>query len=99
MSALLELPRATVSAVIVKWKGLKEQQHEIGFHGLAAAHHPEITMRNAKRRLKWYKARCHCTLSRGNTFSAVMNHTSPSGSPTDTSGFGNCQENATCPTA
>jgi hypothetical protein len=35
----------------------------------------------------------------GNTFSGVMNHASPSGSPTDESGFGGCQENATCPNA
>jgi hypothetical protein len=31
-----------------------------------------------------------------NTFSGVMNHTSPSGSPTDKFGFDGCQENATC---
>ena len=37
--------------------------------------------------------------SSGNTFSGVMNHSSPSGSPTDESGFGGCQENATCPNA
>jgi hypothetical protein len=35
----------------------------------------------------------------GNTFSGVMNHGSPSGSPTDKSGFGRCHENATCPNA
>jgi hypothetical protein len=29
----------------------------------------------------------------------VMNHVSPSGSPTDKSGFDRCQENATCPNA
>ena len=34
--------------------------------------------------------------SSGNAFSGVMNHASPSGSPTDKSGFGGCQENATC---
>ena len=31
--------------------------------------------------------------SSGNVFSGVMNHASPSGSPTDESGFGGCQEN------
>ena len=35
--------------------------------------------------------------SSGNLFSEVMNHASPSGSPTDKSGFGVGQENATCP--
>jgi hypothetical protein len=37
--------------------------------------------------------------SGGNTFSRVMNHTSPSGSTTDEYGFGGFQENATCPNA
>ena len=37
--------------------------------------------------------------SSGNMFSEVMNHASPSGSPTDESGFGGCQENATFPNA
>ena len=35
--------------------------------------------------------------SSGNAFSGVMNNASPSGSPTDESGFGGYQENATCP--
>ena len=34
----------------------------MGFHGRAAAHMPKITMHNAKRRLEWWKARCHWTL-------------------------------------
>ena len=34
--------------------------------------------------------------SSGKAFSGVMNHTSPSGSPTGGSGFGGCQEYATC---
>ena len=37
--------------------------------------------------------------SSGNVFYGVINHTSPSGSPTDKSGFGGCQENATCSNA
>ncbi|KAK6302769.1 hypothetical protein J4Q44_G00271240 [Coregonus suidteri] len=36
--------------------------HEMGFLGRAAAHKPKITMRNAKRRLEWCKARRHWTL-------------------------------------
>ena len=35
--------------------------------------------------------------SNGNAFSGVMNHTSLSGRQPDKSGFGRCQENATCP--
>ena len=34
--------------------------------------------------------------SSGNAFSGVMNHASPSGSPTEKSGFGGYQENTTC---
>ena len=34
----------------------------MGFHGRAAAHKPKITIRNAKRRLEWCKARHHWTL-------------------------------------
>ena len=34
----------------------------MGFHGRAAIHKPKITMRNAKHRLEWCKARRHCTL-------------------------------------
>ena len=37
--------------------------------------------------------------SSGNMFSRVMNQVSPSGSPTDESGFDICQENANCPNA
>ena len=37
--------------------------------------------------------------SSGNMFSGMMNHASPSGSPTDKPGFGGCQENATFPNA
>jgi hypothetical protein len=111
ISALLELPQSTVSAVIVKCKhlgattaqprsggphklterdrrGLKHVKtacpqlqhslqssklplkaihficklHEMDFHGRAAAHKSEITMRNAKHWLEWCKARCHWTL-------------------------------------
>ena len=63
----------------------------MGFHGLADALKPKITMCNAKRRLEWCKARRHWT--------GLMNHPSPSGSPKDESGFGVCQENTTCPNA
>ena len=67
----------------------------MGFHGQAAAHNPKIIMFNAKRRLEWCKYHVILLWSNGNTFSGVMNHASPSGSPTDESGFGGCQENTT----
>jgi hypothetical protein len=37
--------------------------------------------------------------SSGHAFSGGMNHALPSGSSTDKSGFGGCQQNATCPNA
>jgi hypothetical protein len=63
----------------------------MGFHGQAAAHKPKITMRNAKRRLKWCKACRHWTLEQ---WKRVL--------WSDESLFticqsGVCQENATCP--
>jgi hypothetical protein len=35
--------------------------------------------------------------SSGNTLSGVLNHVSPSGNPTDESGYGAYQENTNCP--
>jgi transposase len=69
-------------------------------YGRADAHKPKMTMRNAKRRLElWLMFTANGLWSSGNAFSGVMNHASPSGSPTDESGFGGCQENATYPNA
>ena len=65
----------------------------MGFHGRAAAHKPKITMRNVKHRLEWCKLDSG---AEGNELFGVMNHASPSGSPTDESGFGGSQENAKC---
>ena len=125
ITALLERPQSTVSAVIVKWKCLGAataqngsaqverknrlssvatlttefrtasrsqvstitvpwERHEMGFHGRAAAHKPKIAIG------RW---------SSGNAFTGGMNQALPSGSLTDKSGFGGCQENATCPNA
>ena len=50
-------------------------------------------MRNVKRGVKLAAIGLS---SRGNAFSGVMNHASPSGNLMDESGFGGCQENATC---
>ena len=65
----------------------------MGFHGRAATHKLKITMCNTKRLLEWCKARHHWTLEQWKR----VNHASPSGNPTDESGFGRCQENDTCP--
>ena len=48
---------SNVSKITVCW-----ELHEMRFCGRAAAHKPKITMRNAKCRLAWCKARCHWTL-------------------------------------
>ena len=71
----------------------------MGFHGRAAAHKPKTPMGNAKRWLEWCKAWRHWTLEQWKHSLDVMNHASQSGSPTDESGFGRCQDNATCPNA
>jgi hypothetical protein len=71
----------------------------MGFHGQAATHKPKVTMRNAKRQLEWCKVRRHWTLEQWNAFSGVLNHTSPSGSPMDETGFVGYLENAIYPNA
>jgi hypothetical protein len=43
---------------------VRRELHEMGIHGQSAAYKPKITMRNAKRRLEWCKARRHWTLER-----------------------------------
>ncbi|KAM9473079.1 transcription activator BRG1-like [Salvelinus alpinus] len=52
----------TASGSNVSTRTVRRELHEMGFHGRAAAHKPKITMRNAKRRLEWCKARRHWTL-------------------------------------
>jgi hypothetical protein len=58
----------------------------MGFHGRAAAHKLKITMPS----VGWsgVKLAVIGLWSSGNTFSGVMNHASPSGSPMGKSGFG-----------
>ena len=70
----------------------------MGFHARAAAHKPKITMCNAKCRLEWCKACGHWTLEQ---WKRVLwsDHGLPSGSQTDSFGFGGCQENITFPNA
>ena len=90
-----KLPLETMSAQelfvgrFMKWVSMAEQPH--------------TSLRSpwAKQRVCWsgVKLAAIGLWSSGNAFSGVMNHASPSGSPTDESGFGGCQENATCPNA
>ena len=41
---------------------VRRELKNIGFQGRAAAHKPNITPQNAKRRLQWCKAHRHCTV-------------------------------------
>ena len=68
----------------------------MGFHGRAAAHKPKITMCSVKRRPGVVGSSPPLDSAAVNAFLGVMNHAAPSGSPADESGFGGCQENATC---
>ena len=70
--------------------------HEMDVHGRAAAHKPKFTMHNAKFGWSGVKLISIGLWSSGNSFSGVMTHASPSGSPTDESGFDGCQENVWC---
>ena len=77
----------TDSGSNVSTSTVRRELHEMSFHGRAAAHKPKITMRNAKHWLSGVQLTAIGLWSSGNTFSGVMNHASPSGSPTDKSGF------------
>uniref|UniRef100_A0A674ACK1 non-specific serine/threonine protein kinase n=1 Tax=Salmo trutta TaxID=8032 RepID=A0A674ACK1_SALTR len=46
----------------VSTRTVRRELREMGFHGQTTAHKPKITMRNAKCRLEWCKARRHWTL-------------------------------------
>ena len=153
ISALLELPRSTVNAVIVKWKHpgatsaqprsgrphqltegdhrvlkhvtwknrlssvatlttefqtdsgsniststVHRELHEMGFHGRAAAQKPRSPCATTSVGWSGVMLTTIGLWSSGNMFSGMMNHASPSGSPTAESGFGECQ-NATYPNA
>jgi hypothetical protein len=55
--------RSNVGTITVCW-----ELHEMGFHDRAAAHKPNITMRNASHRLEWCKALHHWTLDQWKHF-------------------------------
>ena len=67
----------------------------MGFHGRAAAHKTKISMCNAEHHLEWCKAPRNWTLEQWKRVLWHDESRSPSGRPTDESGFGGCQENAT----
>ena len=52
----------TDSGSNVSTSTVRQELHEMGFHGRAAAHKSKITMCNAKRRLEWCKVHRHWTL-------------------------------------
>ena len=96
VSALLELPWSTVSDVIVKWKCLSVATLTTEFQ---TASESNVSTRTVCREL--HEMGFHVTMPsvgwRGVKLAAIeiwssgMNHASPSGSPTDESGFGGCQ--------
>ncbi|GFT26921.1 transposable element Tc1 transposase [Trichonephila clavipes] len=69
----------------------------LGFHGRAASHKPNITPQNAKHRLQWCIAHRHWTC--GKLFFGVMNLALQSGSRMDLHGFGGCPANVSLATA
>ena len=154
ISALLELPQSTVSAVIMKWKRLgattaqprsgrpyKLRERDLRvlkwvphknelssvvtlptkFQTAAGNNVSTITVNRELHEMVSMAEQPHTSLrtlcampsvgwsgvklaaielwSSGNAFSGVVSHASRSGSPTDKSGFGGCQENAICPNA
>ena len=69
----------TASGSDVSTITVRRELHEMGFHGQAATHNPEIAMPSVSWR--GVKLTDIGLWSSGNMFSRVMNHTSPSGSP------------------
>jgi hypothetical protein len=65
LSSIATLPTVFQTASgsnIINTRTVCQELHEMGFHCRAAAHKPKVTMRNAKHRLEWCKARHHWTL-------------------------------------
>ncbi|GFS84625.1 uncharacterized protein TNCV_4607501 [Trichonephila clavipes] len=63
---ILQKPKSTVSDVIVKCVSSRTVHRELknlGFHGRAATHKPNITLQNAKHRLQWCTAHRHWTMN------------------------------------
>jgi hypothetical protein len=86
----------TASGSNVSTRTVPQERHE-----MAEQPHTRITSPFVMPSVGWrgVKLAAIGLWSSGNAFSGVMNHTASSGSLTDESGFGGCQENATCPNA
>ena len=84
----------TASVSNVSTRTVGRELHEMGFHGRAATHASPCVMPS----VGWSSVKLTAILlwRSGNAFAGEMNHASPPGSPTEESGFGGCQENATC---
>uniref|UniRef100_A0A674EFP3 Actin related protein 5 n=1 Tax=Salmo trutta TaxID=8032 RepID=A0A674EFP3_SALTR len=90
-----EIP--TASGNNVSTRTVRQEFYEMSFYGRAAAH-TSLRSPCAMPSVGWsgVKLAAIGLWGSGNAFSGVLNHASPSRSPMDKSGFGECQENATC---
>ena len=81
---------SNVNTIAICW-----ELHEMGCHGLS------LRSPCAMPGVGWSGVKLAAIghWSSGNAFSGVMNHASLFVNPMDESGFGGCQENATCPNA
>ncbi|MBJ5664486.1 hypothetical protein JGG94_23270, partial [Salmonella enterica subsp. enterica serovar Infantis] len=63
-SSLVEITQEfqSSSGVSASSRTVRRELKNLGFHGRAAAHKPNITPQNAKRRLQWCKAHRHWTV-------------------------------------
>ncbi|GFT92352.1 uncharacterized protein TNCV_3075561 [Trichonephila clavipes] len=63
-SSLLEISQElkSSSGISVSNRTVRRELKNLGFHGRAAAHKPNITPQNVKHRLKWCTAHCHWTV-------------------------------------
>ena len=86
----------TASGSNVSTRTVRRELHEMGFH--VEQPHTILRLPCAMPKVGWSHVKLTAIglWSSGNA-SGVMNHASPSGSPTDKSGDGRCQENASCP--
>ncbi|GFT04038.1 uncharacterized protein TNCV_3346001 [Trichonephila clavipes] len=63
-SSLVEISQEFQSSPVigVRSRAVRRELKNLGFHGPAATHKPNITPQNAKHRLQWCKAHCHWTV-------------------------------------
>ncbi|GFS99536.1 uncharacterized protein TNCV_4534981 [Trichonephila clavipes] len=97
-SSLVEISQELQSSsrISVSSRTVQRELKNLGFHGRAAAHKPNITPQNAKHRLQWCRAHRHWTVNMWKTLlcvCGVMNLALQFGSRMDASGFGGCPAN------